>query len=75
VLSSPLFRNRFRERPAVEEPVATRTLRLSQLLQVFPARFDRARVGATLAVTLGMTIAALGGEGRAAAVDVWKLPN
>ena len=48
---------------------------------VFPncSRYSRlaliARVGATLAVTLGMTIAALGGEGRAAAVDVWKLPN
>ena len=32
-----------------------------------------ARVGATLAVTLGMTIAALGGAARAAAVDVWTL--
>jgi MFS family permease len=32
-----------------------------------------ARVGATLAVTLGMTIAALGGAARAAAIDVWTL--
>ena len=32
-----------------------------------------ARVGATLAVTLGMTIAAFGGAARAAAVDVWTL--
>src|SRR6516225_3546236 len=32
-----------------------------------------AHVGATLAVTLGMTIAALGGAARAAAVDVWTL--
>ena len=32
-----------------------------------------ARVGATLAVTLGMTIAAIGGTARAAAIDVWTL--
>ena len=32
-----------------------------------------ARVGATLAVTLGMTIAAIGGAARAAAIDVWTL--
>src|ERR1700732_4811195 len=32
-----------------------------------------ARVGATLAVTLGMTIAALGGAARAAVIDVWTL--
>ena len=32
-----------------------------------------ARVGATLAVTLGMTIAALGGAARAVAVDIWTL--
>jgi MFS transporter, CP family, cyanate transporter len=32
-----------------------------------------ARVGATLAVTLGMIIAAVGGAARAAAVDVWTL--
>jgi CP family cyanate transporter-like MFS transporter len=32
-----------------------------------------ARVGATLAVTLGMIIAAVGGAGHAAAVDVWTL--
>jgi MFS transporter, CP family, cyanate transporter len=30
-----------------------------------------ARVGATLAVTLGMTIAAIGAAARAAAIDVW----
>ena len=30
-----------------------------------------ARVGAALAVTLGMTIAAIGGTARAAAIDVW----
>jgi CP family cyanate transporter-like MFS transporter len=32
-----------------------------------------ASAGATLAVTLGMTIAALGGTARAAAIDVWTL--
>ena len=32
-----------------------------------------ARVGATLAVTLGMAIAAIGGAARAAAIDVWTL--
>jgi CP family cyanate transporter-like MFS transporter len=32
-----------------------------------------ARVGAALAVTLGMIIAAVGGAGHAAAVDVWTL--
>jgi CP family cyanate transporter-like MFS transporter len=32
-----------------------------------------ARIGATLAVTLGMTIAAIAGGARAAAVDVWTL--
>src|SRR6516165_8229778 len=32
-----------------------------------------ARVGATLAVTLGMIVAAVGGAARAAAVDVWTL--
>ena len=47
---------------------------LSQLLQVFPARIDRARRRHPCG-DAGMTIAALGGEGRAAAVDVWKLPN
>ena len=70
----PPIQESFRERPAVEEPVATRTLRLSQLLQVFPARIDRARPRHPCG-DAGMTIAALGGEGRAAAVDVWKLPN
>jgi MFS transporter, CP family, cyanate transporter len=32
-----------------------------------------AKIGATLAVTLGMTIAAIAGGARAAAVDVWTL--
>jgi CP family cyanate transporter-like MFS transporter len=32
-----------------------------------------ARIGATLAVTLGMAIAAIAGGARAAAVDVWTL--
>src|ERR1700720_3895161 len=42
-------------------------------LAAIPGSLLIARVGATLAVTLGMTIAAIGGAARAAAIDVWTL--
>ena len=42
-------------------------------LAAIPGSLLIARVGATLAVTLGMIIAAVGGAARAAAVDVWTL--
>jgi CP family cyanate transporter-like MFS transporter len=42
-------------------------------MAAIPGSLLIARIGATLAVTLGMTIAALGGAARAAAVDVWTL--
>src|SRR5215472_11657651 len=42
-------------------------------LAAIPGSLLIARIGAILAVTLGMTIAALGGAARAAAVDVWTL--
>ena len=42
-------------------------------LAAIPGSLLIARIGAILAVTLGMTIAAVGGAARAAAVDVWTL--
>jgi len=42
-------------------------------LAAVPGSLLIARIGATLAVTLGMTIAAIAGGARAAAVDVWTL--
>jgi MFS family permease len=42
-------------------------------LAAIPGSLLIARVGASLAVTLGMTIAAIAGAARAAAIDVWTL--
>ena len=42
-------------------------------LAAIPGSLLIARIGATVAVTLGMTIAAIAGGARAAAIDVWTL--
>jgi MFS transporter, CP family, cyanate transporter len=42
-------------------------------IAAIPGSLLIARIGATIAVTLGMTIAAIAGGARAAAVDVWTL--
>jgi MFS transporter, CP family, cyanate transporter len=42
-------------------------------IAAIPGSLLIARIGATIAVTLGMTIAAIAGGARAAAIDVWTL--